>query len=73
MMSTQPDLILRYAHYLAAEYSKRGISNPEVHAEVYVALNGNRSALLTDTTVDLAAQPLSWKHYTWIKPYKNKE
>lgn len=73
MMSTQPDLILRYAHYLAAEYSKRGIIHPEVHAEVYVALNGNRSALFTDTTADLATEPLSWKHYTWIKPYKNKE
>jgi hypothetical protein len=72
MMSTQPDLILRYAHYLARVYSGRGIKSPAVYAEVYVALNGRRSRLLVDTTVNLAAQPLSWKHYNWVLPYQSK-
>lgn len=69
MMSTQPDLILRYAHYLAAEYRKRGVQQPGVYGEVYVALNGQRSRLFIDSSINLAAEPLSWKHYKWILPY----
>ncbi len=72
MMSTQPDMILRYAHHLAAVYQDRGLKSPAVYAECYVALNGRRSRLLVDTTVNLAAQPLSWKHYKWVLPYQNK-
>ncbi len=72
MMSTQPDLILRYAHYLAADYRQKGVKDPEVYAEVYVSLNGDRSKLFTDTTVNLAAKNLGWKHYNWIKPYEKK-
>ena len=72
MMSTQPDMILKYAHFLAKEYKQRGIEGPKVFAEVYVALNGQRSRLFIDTTVDLAAQRLDWKHYQWILPYSNR-
>ncbi|MBX2907903.1 MAG: HTTM domain-containing protein [Taibaiella sp.] len=72
MMSTQPDLILRYAHYLAARYRERGVENPGVYGEVYVALNGQRSQLFIDTTVNLAAQPLGWNHYSWVLPYKEQ-
>jgi hypothetical protein len=70
MMSTQPDMILKYAHFLAAEYKKRGIANAEIYGEVYVALNGQHSRLFIDSTVNLAAEPLSWKHYSWVLPYK---
>jgi hypothetical protein len=70
MMSTQPDLILRYAHYLANAYVKRGIKEPRVYGEVYVTLNGAGSRLFIDSSVNLAAEPLSWKHYKWILPYK---
>ena len=73
MMSTQPDLILRYAHYLASVYQQRGISRPAVYAECYVTLNGERSRPFIDTAVNLAAQPLSWKHYNWVLPYKSNE
>jgi hypothetical protein len=72
MMSTQPDLILRYAHHLADVYTQRGLKSPAVYAECYVALNGRRSRLLVDTAVNLAAQPLSWKHYNWVLPYQTK-
>lgn len=72
MMSTQPDLILRYAHYLAARYRERGIENPGVYGEIYVALNGQRSQLFIDSTVNLAEQRLSWKHYNWVLPYKEQ-
>lgn len=70
MMSTQPDMILKYAHFLAGEYKRQGIPNPEVYGEIYVALNGERSRLFIDSTVNLAAEPVSWKHYKWVLPYK---
>ena len=70
MMSTQPDMILQYAHLLAAEYKKRGVASPVVNAEVYVSLNGRHSSLFIDPNVDLAAQEFSWKHYPWILPFK---
>ncbi len=73
MMSTQPDMILKYAHFLAREYKKRGIVEPRVYGEVYVSLNGQRSRLFIDSTVDLAAEQLSWKHYTWVLPYNNNK
>lgn len=73
MMSTQPDMILRYAHYLKEVYVKKGIVNPEVHAECYVALNGERSKLFIDSAVDLSRQQLSFKHYDWVLPYDTHE
>lgn len=69
MMSTQPDMLLRYAHFLANRYTERGVRNPAVYAECYVALNGRRSQLFIDSTVNLARQPLSWKSYTWVLPF----
>jgi hypothetical protein len=73
MMSTQPDMILKYAHFLAQQYKKQGMSKPEVYGAIYVALNGERSRLFIDSTVDLAAQPLSWGHYNWVLPYKSEK
>ncbi len=70
MMSTQPDMILKYAHYLAGEYATKGIPSPKIYGEVYVTLNGRRSQLFIDSTVDLAAEKLSWKHYNWVLPYE---
>lgn len=70
MMSTQPDLILKYAHYLADEYRGRGLRAPEVYGEIYVTLNGIPSRLFIDSTVDLVQQRLSWQHYNWVLPYK---
>ena len=62
-------MILCYAHYLADVYAKRGLKNPEVYAQCFVALNGDRSRPYVDTTVNLAAQPLSWQHYRWVLPF----
>ena len=70
MMSTQPDMIVKYATYLAEIFRKRGIKNPEVTAEVYVTLNGARSQLFVDSTVNLAAQRTGWQHYNWVLPIK---
>ncbi|WEK33818.1 MAG: HTTM domain-containing protein [Candidatus Pseudobacter hemicellulosilyticus] len=71
MMSTQPDLLLKYAHHLRDVYAAEGWHRPAVYGEVYVALNGQRSRLFIDSTVNLGAAPLSWRHYQWILPYKH--
>lgn len=73
MMSTQPDLILKFAHFLAQAYKVKGYKNPRVYGEVYVSLNGQRSRLFIDSTIDLAAEPLSWGHYHWVLPYQKGE
>ncbi|GEO05456.1 type I deoxyribonuclease HsdR [Adhaeribacter aerolatus] len=73
MMSTQPDMILRFAHFLAETYQQEGIKEPAVYAECYVALNGRRSRLFIDPTVNLAQQSLSWRHYSWVLPYQKSE
>ena len=72
MMSTQPDLILKYAHYLAKVFKAKGVIEPKVYAEVYVTLNGTPSRLFVDSTVDLANKKLSWRPYDWVLPYENK-
>ncbi len=70
MMSTQPDMIIKFAHFLADEFKKRGVNDPGVFGEIYVTLNGKRSTLFIDSTVDLAKERNSWKHYNWVLPYK---
>ena len=71
MMSTQPDMILKYAHYLAGEYKKKGINNPQVYAEIYVTLNGTPSRPFIDSSVNLAEQEPGWHRYNWVLPYTN--
>ncbi len=73
MMSTQPDMILKYAHYLRDQFEQKGWQQPEVYADVYVSLNGERSRPFIDSTVNLAAEPISWGHYNWVLPYKRAE
>lgn len=68
MLSTQPDMILQFAHFLAAEYRRRGVRQPQVFAECYVALNGRSSRLLIDPRVDLARQREGWGPKSWILP-----
>jgi hypothetical protein len=70
MMSTQPDMILKYAHFLEKTFKQRGLGQPEVYAEIYVSLNGQRSRPFIDSTVNLARQPLSWGHYPWVLAYE---
>jgi len=67
-MAMQPDMILQYAHFLAKHYQSLGMKNPQVRAEVYVTLNGRRSQLLVDPTVDLSKLTDSWQPKTWILP-----
>lgn len=68
-MSTQPDMILEYAHWLAERYRSEGMSGVEVRAESFVALNGRRSQRFIDPDVNLAAEPWNLKPKSWILPF----
>ena len=68
MMSTQPDMILQFAHHIGREYHERGIPQPEVRVLSYVALNGRSSSLFIDPKVDLMKEKDSFKPKKWILP-----
>lgn len=65
---TQPDLVLSLAHHVAAEEARRLGRPVEVRADVVASLNGRRSALLIDPTVDLARVEPSIAPAPWILP-----
>jgi len=71
-MSTQPDMILQYAHILADVYRKKGIKDPIITAQSYVTLNGSGSRLYIDSTINLAHEQESFGHKRWILPFNNK-
>ena len=54
-MSTQPDLVLAYAHHLADE--ARGEGDVAVYADAWVTWNGRRSQPFVRPDVDLARVP----------------
>ncbi len=66
-MSTQPDMILQFAHHLSNVYSeKMKKQKVEVYAEAYVTLNGRSSTLMLDPTVNLAEERDGFSHKNWI-------
>lgn len=67
-MSTQPDMILQFAHMLAAHYRMHGMSDPHVRAEVYATLNAAPGRLLVDPTRNLAAIQDGCAPYAWVTP-----
>ncbi|WP_299185697.1 HTTM domain-containing protein [uncultured Aquimarina sp.] len=71
-MATQPDFILEYANYLKKHFEKQGHQNVQVFVESYVALNGRLSSQYIDPKVDLGKQKESFKHKTWIIPFKDE-
>jgi hypothetical protein len=72
MMATQADFIVQYAHMLHQHYGKLGMKDPEVYATIYVTLNGRRSRLYTDTSVNLAKHYDSFKHKSWMLAFEDK-
>ncbi|MEM9919937.1 MAG: HTTM domain-containing protein [Bacteroidota bacterium] len=73
MMSTQPDMILQYAHHLAEVYEKKGFNDPIVQCNSRVTLNGVRSQLFIDPEVDLSKQKRGFRHKEWILPQKKDQ
>lgn len=72
MMATQADFILQYAHFLHDHYEAEGLNDPEVYATIYVAMNGRRSRLYADTSVNLAKEKDSFKPKSWILAFNDE-
>jgi hypothetical protein len=72
MMSTQADLILQFAHHLEDYYQSEGIENPTITVDSYVTLNGSRTQLMIDPTVDLTELKDTFAPKKWINPFNPK-
>ena len=70
MMSTQPDMILQYAHYLADQYRDKGFKDPQIFCHSKVTLNGRRSQTFVDASRDLAMEKVSIRHKDWITQWQ---
>ena len=67
-MSTRPDMILQFSHYLANEFRQQGHEQIEIRAIVKTSLNGRQPQLLIDPSVNLAQQPRTLTPSSWIFP-----
>ncbi|MDP4827846.1 MAG: HTTM domain-containing protein [Flavobacteriales bacterium] len=67
-MSTQPDLILQYAHHIA-KLNSRDCAVTSIHAESYVSLNGRGSRPFIDPAVNLLEVTDNGDRLTWLMPY----
>jgi hypothetical protein len=72
MMSTQPDMILDYAHLLRDHYAAAGFLSPEVYVDSYVALNGRLGKPLVNSSTDLSKEKESFNHKPWILSFENE-
>ena len=82
MMSTQPDMILQYAHFLSEEFKDSTFiesngeiiklsSNPKITANIQVSLFNEGSRPFIDQNINLAAESRGFQHKSWILPYEN--
>lgn len=60
-MSTQPDMILEFAHHLQQVYNTN-----EVYAEAYVCVNGKGSRLFIDPSTNLAEIQDNFSNKNWV-------
>jgi vitamin K-dependent gamma-carboxylase len=67
-MSTRPDMILQYSHFLAENLREEGYDDIEIRVDVISSLNGRESQRLIDPTVNLAEQPITILPKSWIVP-----
>ncbi|WP_273444011.1 HTTM domain-containing protein [Neolewinella agarilytica] len=70
-MSTQPDFILEFAHFLAREKKNASGRQPEVYVESYVALNGRGSQVYVRPDLDLTTITFSTPRTEWLMPFED--
>ncbi len=72
-MTTQPDFIIEYAHFLGEHYKKElKTENIGIFVEGYISLNGRVSKPFIDPTIDLLKVEDNFKHKNWILPFKDE-
>ena len=64
----QPDMILQLCHHVAEDLRSKGHPKIQIRARASVSLNGRTKQLLIDPNVDLAAEPRTLRHSSWITP-----
>ena len=72
-MGPRPDMILQFAHHLAAVLPRAGPKPLQVRARVSVSLNDRKPQLLVDPNVDLAAEKRSLRPANWILPRSDND
>lgn len=72
VMAGRPDMVLQYAHHLAADFRSRGIEGVRIYADSSVSLNRRPAAPLISPDADLAQRPRNLKHADWLLPMKGK-
>ena len=70
-MSTQPDFILEFAHFLAREQKNASGRQPAVYVESYVALNGRGSQLYVHPEIDLTTIDYDTPRTEWLMPFED--
>ncbi|GEQ86730.1 type I deoxyribonuclease HsdR [Patiriisocius marinistellae] len=68
-MSTQPDFIIQYAHFLGDYFAAQGQNNIEVYVESYVAINGRLSQSFVDPSVNLLKVKETFKPRDFLLPF----
>ena len=82
MMSTQPDMILQFAHYLSSEFKDSTIletngeiielgNKPKITAEVKVSLFNKGSKDFINQNTNLSMENRGFKNKEWILPYED--
>ena len=67
-MTTRPDMILQYSHYLAENLREEGYSDIEIRVDAISSLNGREKQRLIDPEINLAEQPVTILPKSWIIP-----
>jgi vitamin K-dependent gamma-carboxylase len=67
-LTDSPDLLLQFAHLLAADYRRRGQPPVAIYCESWVSLNGHPPRPLVSPTLNLLAVRRGLGHYGWVLP-----
>jgi hypothetical protein len=67
-MSTQPDMIVDFAHMLGDRWEERLGEEVRVRSEIWVSLNGRRSQLFVNPYIDLRAVSSSTRREDYVIP-----
>lgn len=67
-MSTRPDMILQFAHYIGQQFQQNGFEDVAVYARVKASLNGRRPQEMIRSDVDLMQIDKRHDIYDWVLP-----
>lgn len=71
-MSTQPDFILEFAHFLSRTHQREGQPPPAVYVESYVALNGRGSRPYVRPDLDLTTITQNTPRTEWLTEFTDQ-